>query len=143
MTKTPAHSQIKLIIWIALLFSNILYAGIILFLPNSSTDKPSIDLPINFIIFIIGIVSLILSYIIPKMLKQTAEMSVEDFEYTKYIIGLALNESTSIFGFIIAYIYSDGPLGFTLMGISFLGLLNKHPLQKQPVASSKNSLNIE
>lgn len=140
--QVPVKPPMKLLLWIMISFSNVIFVGLTLFMPPSTAPIESGNLPMNYILMFMGIMSLIMSFLIPKFMKATPEVSTEQFEITKYVLSLALNESTSIFGFIIAYINSDRMLGFALIGISVLGFIIKFPRENPEPTSGKNSLNV-
>lgn len=118
---------IKIILWSALFTSNFIFIALAMNLTPAEATMVDTGpgLPVSYVLFIAGCISVLLSFIVPKFLRPAPEM--QDPETTKFILGLALNESASIFAFIIAFIFHDYQLSYVLFGISIVGYLLKFP----------------
>jgi cytochrome bd-type quinol oxidase subunit 2 len=134
--------SLKLLLWLMISFSNVIFIGMIFFLQKKVELEEFNNAPFSSILFFMGIIMLIMSFVLPKHMKPSD--SVENADISKYILSLALNEATSIFGFVIAYINSDMPMGLTLIGVSIVGFVIKFPKADVSEKSlGSNSLNID
>lgn len=140
---TP-HPALKLILWSALFASNFIFIALAMGLPPA---EPAIaesgSFSMSLVLFIAGCSSVVMSFVIPKLVKPNPQI---DLETTKFILGLALNESASIFAFIIAFIFQDQKTAYALFAISIVGYLIKFPRGnriKSEDSGKNNSLNVE
>lgn len=135
--------NLKMILWAALFLFTFVLIGLVAFkTPPVIPEADTGGLPISYIVFFMGLMSLVMSFVIPKLIKTPANDRNADF--TKFVIGLALNESCSIFAFVIGFIYHDHTLSFTLFGISALGYLIRFPKKDvSSMPSGQNTLNVE
>ena len=144
MQNNTVNPNFKIIIWAALFFSNLMLIALTLFMsePQVIPEVTEGGLPQTYIFFIMGVMSLIASFIIPKVIKTPA--NDPNAQFTKFIIGLVLNESCSMFAFIIAYVNHDHTTGFILFALSTLGYLVRFPKKEDTTMTSGNSsLNVE
>lgn len=135
---------IKLILWSALFMTNFLYMGLSYTLTGENIYISDDQADLNRVFLIMGIVMLAMSFIVPMFLTKLNK-SVN--EAVPFILGLALNESASLFAFIIGFIGKDQGLSIALFVISIVGFLLKFPKKSSVTSSSvvagSNRLNIE
>lgn len=135
---------LKTILWFALFASNFAFLAITFTVPAAGPipEAPG-ALPIGYMFFAIGCMMVALSFIVPKFLKPTPQ--VKDVEMTKFILGLALNESASLFAFIMGFVFQETKMSYALFAFSIVGYLLKFPKKDLAVEdkSKSNSLNAE
>jgi F0F1-type ATP synthase membrane subunit c/vacuolar-type H+-ATPase subunit K len=144
--KTASSPPIKLILWGALFATNFLYLGILFGLPNENAIEQ--DPSLSYIMLTMGLVVLGLSFVLPNIIsKIQAKNTIPNIqkEIAPFIVGLALNEASSIFGFIIAYIFGNHQLGLTLFGLSIASFLLKFPRKniEDSTRPAKSSLDVD
>lgn len=136
--------SLKLILWSALFSTNFIFIFLAINSAPTETTSPVSDgsIPVSYILFFAGCMSVLMSFLIPKFLKPTPQM--KDFEISKFILSLAINESASIFAFIIAFIFHDHKTSYALFAISIVGYLLKFPRNSAPeLTNEKNSNNLD
>lgn len=95
----------------------------------------------GYMFFAIGCVMVALSFIVPKFLKPTPQ--VKDVEMTKFILGLALNESASLFAFIMGFVFQETKMSYALFAVSVVGYLLKFPRGDQGLKENPKSNNLD
>lgn len=135
----------KTIIWSALFFSNFIYLGIVLAFPIDTATVPVDGLPLQYVYFVIGVFMLALSFVIPNFLKKIANphQSVSSKEITSFILGLALNESASIFAFIIAFTLNERMMSFALFALSLLCFILRFPKKIETTKTKASRLDVD
>ena len=134
---TIPNAQLKTILWIALFVSNFIYLGIILFIPRQSSEALETNSMIVMMLSFMSLMMVGMSFVIPKLIKSTEENQASEF--SKFVLSLALNESASIFAFIIGFIFNEDKFAFVLFAISLGGFILKFPKGK----NVSNQLNAE
>jgi hypothetical protein len=120
--------NIKKILWLALFSTQFLFLALSAMMTpfDGFNFNDSLNDPIQLVILLSGFFILILSFILPKALK-IANTPPQSQDVTKFVLSLALNESTTINGFILIFIFKNWTLGSALFIASILGFLFKFP----------------
>ncbi len=104
--------------------------------------------PVQLVILLSGLFILMLSAVLPKKLKmiqsvqQKNESSEMAIERTKFILSLALNESATINGFILVFVFKNWTLGALLYTASLVAFLLKFPKEDSPAEKKPSGLNV-
>ncbi len=144
---TVQNAQVKIILWIALFMSNFLYAGLVLNMPTPEVSEMVTDVTTLYILVFAALSMLGLSFLLPRVIKTSEDNQGADF--TKFVLSLALNESTSIFAFLIAFVFHDKTMSYPLFIVSIIGFILKFPRSSLPTGSTdqgqgpSNKLNAE
>ncbi len=141
--------DIKKILWMALFSTNV-FLIIFSFIMTPFTGlnfNESLD-PVQLVILLSGLFILMLSAVLPKKLKmiqsvqQKNESSEMAIERTKFILSLALNESATINGFILVFVFKNWTLGALLYTASLVAFLLKFPKEDSPAEKKPSGLNV-
>jgi hypothetical protein len=137
--KVAAYYRIFLVLWLAILTSCVLLVVLAVALGSKGTPNATMSYALLALGFVLVITSLVLKQQISRKAIETNNVAALQ---SAHIVGLALCESSALFG-LLDRMATNSQTSWFLFGIAFIGMLLHFP-RKEPLraASFKPNLNV-